>query len=100
MARRIDRAMMGGFPILTRPSAPGLVRLQWGDRSMLATVALAASQSPIGVALGAIGGHGLATLMAVLGGSIISPHISERMMSLIGGSLFLLFAATTAVGLF
>lgn len=73
---------------------------EWGDRSMLATVALGAAQSPVGVTLGAVGGHALATVLAVLGGSLISRYISERMISIIGGALFLVFAAATAVGLF
>ena len=72
---------------------------EWGDRSMMATIALAVHSNPYGVALGATGGHALATLIAVIFGSLASRYISERMVSLIGGSLFLLFAAETALGL-
>eukprot|EP00898_Chlorokybus_atmophyticus_P005220 jgi/Chlat1/569/Chrsp103S08603 len=57
----------------------GLIFLaEWGDRSMLATIALGASQSPVGVATGATTGHVLATLLAVIGGSLLSDKISEQ----------------------
>eukprot|EP00887_Chlorella_sp_A99_P003755 scaffold7.g3755.t1 len=73
---------------------------EWGDRSMLATIALGAAQSPLGVAGGAILAHCVATLLAVLGGAALSEHISEKMVGYIGGALFLAFAAATALGLF
>ncbi|XP_073269142.1 protein PAM71-homolog, chloroplastic-like [Primulina huaijiensis] len=59
---------------------------EWGDRSMLATMALGAAQSPLGVASGAISGHLLATFIAVLGGSFISHYISEKLSGYICGT--------------
>lgn len=73
---------------------------EWGDRSMLATIALGAAQSPIGVALGATLGHVLATAIAVMGGALLADHISERAVGLIGGVLFLVFAVATLCGVF
>ena len=55
---------------------------------------------PTGVASGAIVGHAAATLMAVIGGAILSKHISEKTIGYIGGSLFLLFAAATLAGVY
>ncbi|CAN8324309.1 unnamed protein product [Cochlearia groenlandica] len=73
---------------------------EWGDRSMLATVALGAAQSPWGVASGAIAGHLVATLLAIIGGAFLANYISEKLVGYVGGSLFLVFAAATFFGVF
>jgi putative Ca2+/H+ antiporter (TMEM165/GDT1 family) len=70
---------------------------EWGDKSFFSTIALAAASSPAGVVTGAIAGHGVATVLAVLGGSFLSEFISEKLIAYIGGVLFLVFAATTLV---
>lgn len=109
---------------------------EWGDKSFLATIALAAASSPVGerpggvaggagwvpselshlwppsgwplpllhprlllsagglphpagVIGGAVLGHGVATGIAVLGGSILGKYIDERAAQYVGGSLFL-----------
>lgn len=68
---------------------------EWGDRSMLATIALAVAQNPFGVAVGATAGHAAATAIAVVGGAIAGQHVSERTVNAVSGVLFLLFAAAT-----
>ncbi|XP_020585188.1 GDT1-like protein 2, chloroplastic [Phalaenopsis equestris] len=73
---------------------------EWGDRSMLATIALGAAQSPWGVACGAIAGHLFATSLAILGGAFLARYISEKLVGYIGGLLFLIFGAATLLGVF
>ncbi|XVF38092.1 hypothetical protein REPUB_Repub20aG0068200 [Reevesia pubescens] len=73
---------------------------EWGDRSMLATMALAAAQSPWGVASGAIAGHLLATSIAIVGGAFLANYISEKLVGYVGGALFLVFAVATLFGVF
>lgn len=66
---------------------------EWGDRSQIATIALAAAKDPVGVTLGGIIGHSCCTGLAVVGGKLLASSISERSVILCGGVLFLLFAA-------
>ncbi|XXG51076.1 hypothetical protein AAC387_Pa02g4930 [Persea americana] len=64
---------------------------EWGDKSQIATIGLAADQNPYGVVLGGIIGHALCTTAAVLGGKSLASQISEKMVALSGGILFLAF---------
>jgi len=64
---------------------------EWGDRSQIATIALAADGSAWFVFIGGFLGHCLCTGAAVLGGKYLSDKISERTVNLSGGILFLLF---------
>jgi len=51
---------------------------EWGDRSQIATIGLAASQDVIGVTIGSIVGHAACTAAAVLGGRHLATHINEK----------------------
>lgn len=72
---------------------------EWGDKSFLATIALAAASSPVGVTAGAVTGHGMATALAVLGGGYLSKNVSESTLQYGGGVLFLCFAAAQAINI-
>ena len=51
---------------------------EWGDRSQIATVAMAAGSDYWWVTAGAVAGHGLCTAGAVIGGRAIAGRISMR----------------------
>ncbi|KAI9374105.1 hypothetical protein BJX61DRAFT_346608 [Aspergillus egyptiacus] len=51
---------------------------EWGDRSQIATIAMAAGQDYLWVTVGAITGHGICTAAAVIGGSAIAGKVSMR----------------------
>lgn len=71
---------------------------EWGDRSQLATFALAADRSASAVCCGAILGHGFCTALAVVGGNVLAKRISERVVLVLGGICFLSFAALSVYG--
>lgn len=70
---------------------------EWGDRTQIATVALATRYSPIGVTIGAILGHAICAAIAVIGGRMLAGRISERTITFVGGLLFLAFGMIAAM---
>ncbi|GAA5917416.1 hypothetical protein JCM5296_003803 [Sporobolomyces johnsonii] len=64
---------------------------EWGDRSQITTIALAAAHNVWLVTFGTTLGHSFCTMLAVLGGRWISQHISIKHVTLGGATLFLLF---------
>lgn len=65
---------------------------EWGDRTQIATITLAAANNSIGVTLGAILGHTICALIAVAGSKLVAGRISEKTLTAVGGGLFLIFA--------
>ena len=70
---------------------------EWGDRTQFATIALAAANHPVGVVLGATLGHAICAAIAVVCGKLIAGRISERLLTLVGGLLFIVFGIVAAV---
>merc|ERR1712032_373136 len=62
---------------------------EWGDRSQLATIALATHYNGYGVTLGGILGHCICTAGAVIGGKMLAMKISPRPVAVFGGVTFL-----------
>ncbi|GAB4218120.1 MAG: TMEM165/GDT1 family protein [Synechococcales cyanobacterium] len=69
---------------------------EWGDRTQIATITLAAAQHPYGLLLGAILGHTICAAIAVICGKLIAGRLSERLMTAIGGVLFIGFGLLAA----
>lgn len=70
---------------------------EWGDRSQLATIILAARENVWAVNVGAILGHTLCTCIAVLAGSAVAQRVSVKTVTFVGGVVFLLFAVSAYV---
>lgn len=64
---------------------------EWGDRSQIATITMAADYNPWGITLGGSVGHACATAGAVVGGRLLATRINERTVAICGGLCFLLF---------
>ncbi|GAB2229137.1 hypothetical protein Droror1_Dr00023272 [Drosera rotundifolia] len=68
---------------------------EWGDRSQIATIALATHKNALGVAVGATLGHTICTSLAVVGGSMLASKISQRTVAAVGGLLFMGFSISS-----
>lgn len=64
---------------------------EWGDRSQIATIAMAAGQDYWWVTGGAVSGHAVCTGVAVIGGRAIAGKVSLRVVTLGGAIAFLVF---------
>ncbi|KAI9879187.1 MAG: hypothetical protein M1830_009262 [Pleopsidium flavum] len=64
---------------------------EWGDRSQIATIAMAAGQDYWWVTGGAVSGHALCTAAAVIGGRAIAGRVSLRVVTLGGAFAFVVF---------
>ncbi len=94
-AGQVDPQALSALGIVGK--AFGLVFLgEWGDRTQITTVMLAASHPPVGVAFGALSGFFLCIGLAVVAGRLVAGRLSERFITLFAGALFLVFAIAAA----
>ncbi|KAG5149412.1 hypothetical protein JHK82_016293 [Glycine max] len=52
--------------------------VEWGDKSFFSTIALPPASSPLRVIAGVVASHGVATLLPVLGGSLLGMYLPEK----------------------
>jgi len=64
---------------------------EWGDRSQIATIAMAAGQDYWWVTAGAVVGHTVCTSIAVIGGKVIAGRVSMKVVTLGGAFAFIAF---------
>lgn len=64
---------------------------EWGDRSQIATIAMAAGQDYWWVTLGAAVGHSICTGVAVIGGRAVAGRVSLKVVTVGGAVAFLVF---------
>ena len=93
LSQRRDTLQRKGEALRVLSQAFALTFLaEWGDRSQIATIALAAAKDPYGVVAGGVVGHAMCTGLAVVGGRMLAARISEKHVAVCGGLIFLGFA--------
>ena len=90
----LRRNILGFVPRIFLQAFTMTFLAEWGDRSQLATIVLAAREDVLAVVIAGILGHAVCTGLAVLGGRMIAQRISVRTVTLVGGVVFLFFALT------
>lgn len=101
---RLQECMSGVSNLLSLLLSPAWVQTfvmtflgEWGDRSQIATIAMAAGQDYWWVTIGAITGHGICTAAAVIGGRAIAGRVSMRVGMSLFSLLYLCFRFNTNI---
>ena len=97
MSAKIRRRLMAFCSLIFLQTFAMTFVAEWGDRSQITTVILAARENPFGVAVGTIVGHSICTALAVIGGRLVAHWISVRTVTIIGGVVFIVFAFTALI---
>jgi putative Ca2+/H+ antiporter (TMEM165/GDT1 family) len=88
-AARAERATAPAFFVV----ASAFVLAELGDKTMLATVTLAADRDWVGVWIGSTLGMVVADGLAIIVGAVAGKHLPERAIQLGAAALFVLFGA-------
>lgn len=91
-----DSKMSNFFSLVTSPIWFQIFSMtflaEWGDRSQITTIAMAAGADWLQIIIGASLGHMICTLLAVLSGQFISTKISLKTILLSGSIAFFIFS--------
>jgi putative Ca2+/H+ antiporter (TMEM165/GDT1 family) len=88
-ASRTERAAAPAFFVVTS----AFVLAELGDKTMLATITLAADHDWLGVWIGSTLGMVVADGLAIVVGAVAGKHLPERLIQITAAALFLLFGA-------
>ncbi len=77
-----------------------LLTAELGDKSQIASIVIGATQNFYGVLIGTSLAHLLCTVIAMVFGKIFSKYVTTRQITIIGGLIFLIFAAFFLIGKF
>ncbi|BBZ34216.1 UPF0016 family membrane protein [Mycolicibacterium confluentis] len=88
-ASRAQKATAPAFFVVTS----AFVLAELGDKTMLATVTLAADRNWLAVWIGSTLGMVAADALAILVGAVAGKHLPERLIQIVASALFLLFGA-------
>jgi len=94
---KVKRKCMIIFSLIFIETFSMIFLAEWGDRSQVTTIILAAREDPIGITLGAIIGHTICTSVAVIGGRFVAQLISVKTVTLIGGIVFISFGLSSLI---
>ena len=94
---RVKRKLMKFISLVFLETFTMTFLAEWGDRSQITTIILGAREDPFSVTLGAVLGHSICTMIAVVAGRFVAQMISARTVTLIGGVMFILFAAHATI---
>jgi len=75
-----------------------LIMAELGDKSQIAAIVIGATQNFYGVLLGTSLGHSLCTVIAIVFGNIFSKYVTTKQITIIGGTIFLIFAMLFLIG--
>jgi Ca2+/H+ antiporter, TMEM165/GDT1 family len=81
----------GGMAVVTVAAAIAIA--EFGDKTMLVTLTIAATNDPLGTWLGASAGMLGANLVAVIAGTLLGSRLPRRPLRLVAAFLFVVFGA-------